>query len=165
MFNLGPEKLVVIALVALVVLGPHRLPDAARKAGKVIRDLRELSGRVQSEVQQAFEEHTGTSAVEAISTLRSMTAGPLGPVRSGMNAALAAVSAPAPTEPAPTEPAPTEPAPTEPAPTVKRAAPKKTAAPARRTTAVKAAHASPKAARTSVAKKAPAPKRSPSGKT
>ena len=93
MFNVGPLELVAIALVALVVLGPERLPDAARKAGKLMGDLRQLSAGFQREVQQAFEEHGGSgSALEAVDTIRSITGGPLGPVRAGLNAAVASVS-------------------------------------------------------------------------
>jgi hypothetical protein len=75
-----------------VVLGPQRLPDAARKAGKMMSDLRQLSAGFQREVQQAFEEHGGASAVQAADKLKTITSGPMGPVRTGINAAVASVS-------------------------------------------------------------------------
>jgi sec-independent protein translocase protein TatA len=41
----GPLELLLILGLALLVLGPSRLPDAARSAGKAVRDFREaLSG-------------------------------------------------------------------------------------------------------------------------
>ena len=43
MLNIGPLEFLVIAVLALVVLGPERLPDAARQAGKVMGDLRKLA--------------------------------------------------------------------------------------------------------------------------
>src|SRR3954452_10062304 len=41
----GPLELLLILGLALLVLGPNRLPDAARSAGKAVRDFRDaLSG-------------------------------------------------------------------------------------------------------------------------
>jgi sec-independent protein translocase protein TatA len=37
----GPLELLVIAVIALIVLGPKRLPDAARSVGKGMREMRE----------------------------------------------------------------------------------------------------------------------------
>jgi sec-independent protein translocase protein TatA len=41
----GPLELIVILAIALIFLGPKRLPDAARSVGKGMREFREsLSG-------------------------------------------------------------------------------------------------------------------------
>ncbi len=40
-FNVGPLELLVIAAIALLVLGPSRLPDAARSLGKGVRELKD----------------------------------------------------------------------------------------------------------------------------
>jgi sec-independent protein translocase protein TatA len=37
----GPLELLLILGLALLVLGPNRLPDAARSAGKAVRDFRD----------------------------------------------------------------------------------------------------------------------------
>lgn len=37
----SPMELMVIAVIALVVLGPSRLPDAARSVGKGMREMRD----------------------------------------------------------------------------------------------------------------------------
>lgn len=42
MLNIGPEKLVVILGIALIVLGPDKLPDTARKLGNLLTELRRL---------------------------------------------------------------------------------------------------------------------------
>ncbi len=55
MFNLGPMELAVIALVALVVLGPQRLPDAMRQAGKAVSEVRRWSSEVQTQVRSAID--------------------------------------------------------------------------------------------------------------
>ena len=52
MFDIGFSELVVIALVALVVLGPERLPKAARLAGLWVRRARAHWYAVKSELEQ-----------------------------------------------------------------------------------------------------------------
>lgn len=39
--NVGPLELLVIGVIALIVLGPKRLPEAARSLGKGMREMRE----------------------------------------------------------------------------------------------------------------------------
>ena len=56
MFNIGGGEFLVIALIALVVLGPSRLPEAARTAGKVMADLRRISSGFQNEIKDAFDD-------------------------------------------------------------------------------------------------------------
>jgi len=55
MFNVGGGELLVIMLVALIVLGPQRLPDAARQVGRVMGDLRRISSGFQQELKDAFD--------------------------------------------------------------------------------------------------------------
>jgi Tat protein translocase TatB subunit len=58
--NLGTGELLVIFLVALIVLGPNKLPDAARQAGKMMAELRRLSSGFQDEMRMAMREPTPT---------------------------------------------------------------------------------------------------------
>jgi sec-independent protein translocase protein TatB len=51
MFDIGFSELVVIALVALIVLGPKRLPEVARTAGQWLARFR----RFVSDVKQDFD--------------------------------------------------------------------------------------------------------------
>jgi sec-independent protein translocase protein TatA len=45
MFQVGPMEIVVVAIIALIVLGPAKLPDAARAMGKGMREFKgALSG-------------------------------------------------------------------------------------------------------------------------
>jgi sec-independent protein translocase protein TatB len=56
MFNIGGGELLVIMLIALIVLGPSRLPEAARTVGKVVGEIRRISSGFQREIRDAFEE-------------------------------------------------------------------------------------------------------------
>lgn len=55
MFNVGGGELLVILLIALIVLGPDKLPEAARKVGKVTSELRRMSQGFQQEIRQAID--------------------------------------------------------------------------------------------------------------
>lgn len=56
MFDLSPEKLLLLGMIALVFLGPERLPRAARKAGEVLAQVRQMSGGLQQEMRSALAE-------------------------------------------------------------------------------------------------------------
>ena len=56
MGSIGPAEILVVLVVALVVLGPTRLPEAARSMGKALAELRRVSSGVQAEVRDAFSE-------------------------------------------------------------------------------------------------------------
>lgn len=56
MFNIGGGEFLIIFLVALVVLGPTKLPEAARQAGKIIGEFRRMSSGFQREIQSAMND-------------------------------------------------------------------------------------------------------------
>lgn len=47
--NIGGGEMIVIAIVALVVLGPERLPDLARNAGRALHKLKTMSSDLQGQ--------------------------------------------------------------------------------------------------------------------
>lgn len=66
MFNVGTGELLVILFVALVVLGPEKLADSARKLGNFVGEARRMSQGFQDDVRQAMTAPTGeTSSVRA----------------------------------------------------------------------------------------------------
>ncbi len=54
--NFSPEKLLLVGIIALVVLGPDRLPHAARSLGKLLADFRRVSASLQNEVTSVIAE-------------------------------------------------------------------------------------------------------------
>jgi Tat protein translocase TatB subunit len=123
MFNIGGGELIVIALIALIVLGPSRLPNAARQVGKTMGDLRRISSGFQNELKTALDDADRPAPVRPA------------PASTSIVDAIDAVSAQAtPNGDRAGDPAPTV-APKKGA--AKKAAPKKTAA--KRSTAKKAA--------------------------
>ena len=52
MFGIGLPELVVILAVALIVLGPQRLPEVARMLGRAYAQLRRASEEFQNTIRQ-----------------------------------------------------------------------------------------------------------------
>ncbi len=65
MFNVGGMELVAIGLVALVVLGPDRLPGALRQAGSVLGQLRRIADGFRVDLTSAMERAEAEVAAEA----------------------------------------------------------------------------------------------------
>jgi sec-independent protein translocase protein TatB len=55
-FNLQGSELIIILLLALVVLGPEKLPEAMRKMGEFYGQLKKMSSGFQQEFRAATQE-------------------------------------------------------------------------------------------------------------
>lgn len=54
--QLGPLEILVVAVVALIVFGPDRLPEIARNIGKAASELRRMANDARSEFTSAFDD-------------------------------------------------------------------------------------------------------------
>ena len=68
MLNVGPMELLVVLVVALVVLGPDRLPQASRQLGRTMAELRRWSRRLDTEVRTVFDQDATRDATPSRST-------------------------------------------------------------------------------------------------
>jgi sec-independent protein translocase protein TatB len=57
-FNIQGSELIIILLLALVVLGPEKLPEAMRRLGRFYADLKKMSTGFQEEFRAAVDEPT-----------------------------------------------------------------------------------------------------------
>jgi sec-independent protein translocase protein TatB len=55
MFDLGISEMMVIAVVALVVIGPERLPKVARTAGLILGRLRRYVSDVKADISREIQ--------------------------------------------------------------------------------------------------------------
>ena len=53
--SLGPAEILVILVVALIVLGPKKLPEAGRQVGKAIAEVRKWSQGFQDEIKSVMD--------------------------------------------------------------------------------------------------------------
>jgi len=53
-FDLSLPKLLVLAVIALVVFGPHELPKMAAKAGKALRELRRIAEGAKADLREGL---------------------------------------------------------------------------------------------------------------
>jgi sec-independent protein translocase protein TatB len=53
-FDLSPFKLVILAVIALVVFGPHELPKIASQVGRALRDLRRIAEGAKADLQEGL---------------------------------------------------------------------------------------------------------------
>lgn len=67
MFGIGFGELVVILVIALVIVGPERMPELARRAGLFIRDMRRMYDNLRNELGPDYDE-----VERAIHTLRAL---------------------------------------------------------------------------------------------
>jgi Tat protein translocase TatB subunit len=53
--QIGPLEILVVAVVALIVFGPTRLPEMARQAGKALAELRRQANDMRSEFETSMK--------------------------------------------------------------------------------------------------------------
>jgi Sec-independent protein translocase protein TatA len=70
--NLDPAKLLVIAVVAVILLGPERLPQVARQMGAAWRTFNEFRHRIETDVRTAVPDLPSTQDISRLA--RSPTA-------------------------------------------------------------------------------------------
>jgi sec-independent protein translocase protein TatB len=81
MFNVGGGEIIVILLLALLVLGPDKLPSTAKKVGKFLHEFRRMTSGFEQEVRKAmdFENIDGggpSSSSSASDALHRSSSGP-----------------------------------------------------------------------------------------
>jgi sec-independent protein translocase protein TatA len=75
--NIGAPELIVILVIALLIIGPGKLPDVGSALGKSIREFRKAS----SDVQDAAKIYTSPTPPAPSET--AAPAAPAGPAASG----------------------------------------------------------------------------------
>lgn len=63
MLNLDPAKLLVIAVVAIILLGPDKLPHVARQVGGAWRSFNEFRHRMETEVRSSMPDLPSTTEI------------------------------------------------------------------------------------------------------
>jgi sec-independent protein translocase protein TatB len=101
MFGIGPTELIVILVIALLVLGPKRLPELAAGLGKGLAEFRRATADINAELDEARR------TIEEPARDATRAAQPKGRV-SRTTSAAAAHAQPEPAQPAPADPLETD---------------------------------------------------------
>jgi len=76
-FNIGPQELLLILLVALVIVGPQRLPELSRTIGRGLREFRKAQEEVKKTIRLGLDDTEPTASGRA-RTGRGTEAAPAG---------------------------------------------------------------------------------------
>ncbi|MCX7831909.1 MAG: TatA/E family twin arginine-targeting protein translocase [Actinobacteria bacterium] len=56
MFGLGPQEMIFILFIALLLFGPKKLPELGRSIGKAIREFKKATSEIEKEVNIGIKE-------------------------------------------------------------------------------------------------------------
>jgi TatA/E family protein of Tat protein translocase len=100
MFGLSTSELIVILMVALIFIGPGKLPEVARSLGKGLRKIREAMAGLEAEVHESTRDfREGAEQVAAAARQAREEVGPrpaAGPGRASGEPAVTEASRPLP---------------------------------------------------------------------
>lgn len=78
MFGLGAGEILVIAIVALIFIGPKKLPELAKNLGKGLREFQKAKDELMSQVNEVDpKEKVQWDPPENITGVASQTTGPM----------------------------------------------------------------------------------------
>jgi len=66
MLNIGPAELIVILLVALLIVGPKRLPEVGKSVGKALREIRRQTDEVRSSFEMDLDDHDDVEPIHDV---------------------------------------------------------------------------------------------------
>ena len=70
MFDLSLPKLLVLAVIALVVFGPDKLPTIAAQAGRALRDLRQIAESAKNDLRDGLGPELADFEIEDLNPKR-----------------------------------------------------------------------------------------------
>lgn len=66
MFGIGMQELIIIAVIALLIVGPKKLPDLAKSIGKGLSEFRRAADGVTEDIKDAVKEEENPSTDDSL---------------------------------------------------------------------------------------------------
>ena len=66
MFGIGVQELIIIAIIALLIVGPKKLPDLAKTLGKGFRDFKNATEGISDDLKDALKEEDKTKSDDGL---------------------------------------------------------------------------------------------------
>ena len=66
MFGIGVQELIIIAIIALLIVGPKKLPDLAKTLGKGFRDFKNATEGVAEDLKDTLKEEEKPKADDGL---------------------------------------------------------------------------------------------------
>jgi sec-independent protein translocase protein TatB len=79
MFGLSFGEILIIAVLALLLLGPERLPEAAKTLGKGLRDIRRATDDLKDQVEREIYSDDRKPRPSLVAPAPATVPGPAGP--------------------------------------------------------------------------------------
>jgi sec-independent protein translocase protein TatB len=76
MLNIGPQELLIVLVLALIVVGPTKLPELARQVGKGLREFRKVQDDVKGMMKFDLDDTPARPAPGSPSPSTPRAAGP-----------------------------------------------------------------------------------------
>lgn len=89
-FGIGYTEMFVVAVVAIIVIGPKDLPRVLRALGKTVAKMRGMAREFQGHLDGAMKEAGLDDVKKEFNNLKSMGSGTIEPVKKDNSAAAAA---------------------------------------------------------------------------
>jgi sec-independent protein translocase protein TatA len=70
-FNVGPMELVIVLVIALVVLGPKRLPEAGKAVGRGLREFKGAISGASSDEPETAPDPDRHRSIDRLATART----------------------------------------------------------------------------------------------
>ncbi len=97
MFDFDASKLLIIAVVALIVIGPKDLPRVLRQVGQMVTKLRRMAGEFQGQFMEAMKEADLQDLKDEVTKLKNTASldvafNPVADVKNSITSAVGSVS-------------------------------------------------------------------------
>jgi Tat protein translocase TatB subunit len=56
MFGIGMQELIIIAIIALIIVGPKKLPDLAKSLGKGFSEFKKATDGITDDIKETLKE-------------------------------------------------------------------------------------------------------------